>query len=82
VRTWHPFILLTAALALTAAGSASARRSGRWISLFDGKDLTGWHLREADAHNGWKAEHGTLTNTPPSADLVSDQKFQDFDLHY
>lgn len=82
MRRLYSFSFIAFALVLAAIGGASARRSGRWISLFNGKDLTGWHLREADAHNGWKAEHGELTNTPPSADLVSDRKFQDFDLHY
>jgi hypothetical protein len=82
VRKWYPTLLLLPFLTLAAAGGISARHSSRWLSLFDGRDLNGWHLREADAHNGWKVDHGTLTNTPPSADLVSDQKFQDFDLHY
>jgi Domain of Unknown Function (DUF1080) len=74
--------LLMAALGLAAAVGASAKQRERWISLFDGKDLSGWHLRDANAHNGWKAENGLLVNTPPSTDLVSDQKFRDFDIHY
>src|SRR6478752_7377206 len=82
MRRLYRVNLLASTLVLTAIGGASARRSGHWVSLFNGKDMTGWHLREADAHNGWKVEHGELTNTPPSADLVSDQKYQDFDLHY
>jgi hypothetical protein len=81
VRPWQQSILLAAALALTAAG-ASARQRDRWISLFNGKDLTGWRLRDANAHNGWSVENGLLVNKPPSTDLISDQKFQDYDIHY
>jgi hypothetical protein len=74
--------LLAAVLSLTATLGAAARQRDHWISLFNGKDLTGWHLRDQNAHNGWTAEHGLLVNRTPSADLVSDQKFQDFDIHY
>jgi hypothetical protein len=74
--------VLAAALAMMATAGASARRSGRWISLFNGKDLAGWHARHPNAHNGWTVENGMLVNTPPSTDLVSDAKFRDFDLHY
>ncbi len=75
-------ILLAAALALAATAGVSAKHRDRGISLFNGKDLTGWHLRDANAHNGWKVENGLLVNTPPSTDLVSDQKFRDFAIHY
>jgi hypothetical protein len=82
VRPQHRTFLLAAALALTTSAGASAKRHEHWVALFDGRDLIGWHLRDANAHNGWKAENGLLVNTPPSTDLISDQKFQDFDIHY
>jgi hypothetical protein len=75
-------LLFAVVLALAAGAGASARRSRRWVTLFNGKDLSGWHARHADAHNGWTVENGLLMNTPSSTDLISDQKFQDFDLHY
>jgi hypothetical protein len=75
-------VLLTTAMLLLIATAAGARHRERWISLFNGKDLSGWHLRHEGAHNGWTVERGLLVNTPPSADLVSDAKFRDFDLHY
>ncbi len=75
-------VLLSTTLALVATVGASARHGGRWLSLFDGKGLTGWHPRQAGEKNGWMVQNGVLVNTPPSTDLVSDQKFQDFDLHY
>ena len=82
MRRYEKALLFAVVLALAASAGASARRSRRWVTLFNGKDLSGWHVRHADAHNGWKVENGMLVNTPPSTDLISDQKFQDFDLHY
>jgi hypothetical protein len=82
VRRYQKNVLLAMVLVLAATAGASARRRGRSINLFNGKDLRGWHLRHEGARNGWTVENGMLVNTPPSSDLVSDQKFRDFDLHY
>src|SRR5688572_14087232 len=55
-------------------------------SLFNGKDLTGWHLRKADGHNSWKVEGGILKNVVEKGqhgtDLVGDQKFWNFTVRY
>jgi hypothetical protein len=37
---------------------------GEAIELFNGKDLTGWQLIEADKANGFKVEDGALVNDP------------------
>jgi len=73
--------LAAAALALAASAAFAFRAPGDAKPLFNGKDLIGWHLRH-EGHNGWKVENGVLTNTPPSSDLVSDEKFKDFEVHY
>jgi hypothetical protein len=49
--------------------------------LFNGRDLTGWKLRHTGGRNGWKVVDGVLVNTPPSGDLVTEEKFGDFRLH-
>jgi len=49
--------------------------------LFNGKDLTGWHLRHTDGKNAWTTDNGILANTDRGTDLVSDAKFGDFELH-
>jgi hypothetical protein len=56
---------------------------GAAVTLFDGKTLNGWHLRDAKAKNGWAVENGELVVVEPkgNSDLVSDQKFQDMKLH-
>jgi hexosaminidase len=52
-----------------------------WKPLFNGKDLTGWHLRRKDGPNGWTVGDGVYLNTPPSTDLQTDEEYNDFDLH-
>ena len=45
-----------------------------------GKDLTGWKTR--DARNGWRVENGVLINAGPSSDLISEEKFWNFEMEY
>lgn len=68
----------------------SALRFGHPISLFNGKDLTGWRPHEADKVNGWSAQDGMLVNTTPKTDfsatgahanLRTVAEFEDFWLH-
>lgn len=70
---------------IAAFAPASASLSGQdkkgWITLFNGKDLTGWHIRNPQGANGWKAMDGVLVNTPPSTDIQTDAEFYDFQLH-
>ena len=58
------------------------------IELFNGKDLTGWKLVEANAKNGWRVENGELVNDqtlPPGqnasfGNLRTEREFEDFNL--
>lgn len=52
-----------------------------WVSLFNGKDLTGWHLRNPAAPNGWKIQDSVYVNAPPSTDIQTDSEYYDFQLH-
>jgi hypothetical protein len=63
---------------------------GRPISLFNGKDLTGWRTYETDKINGWGVKDGTLANTTTKTDfsptgdhanLRTEAEFEDFLLH-
>ena len=65
-------------------------RFGAPISLFNGKDLTGWKPHEKDKINGWSVEDGVLVNTTPKIDfsatgayanLRTEAVFEDFRLH-
>jgi len=79
VRTCLLIIALTCAL-FTSGQSAHAKKR-HWISLFNGKDLTGWHWRNPAGPNGWKIQDGVYVNTPPSTDIQTDAEYYDFQLH-
>jgi hypothetical protein len=54
---------------------------GRPVSLFNGKDLTGWKLRNDTKGNCWSVVNGAMTNNVPCVDILTEQKFTDFKLH-
>lgn len=65
-------------------------RYGQPISLFNGRDLSGWTVHESDKINGWSAENGVLKNSTPKTDfsatgdhanLKTKAVFEDFWLH-
>jgi Domain of Unknown Function (DUF1080) len=51
-------------------------------SLFDGKDLSGWTPLGDVSNNHWVVEDGDLVNEKHGANLMSDRKFTDFQLHF
>ena len=62
---------------------------GEPISLFNGKDLTGWKLTDPNAVNGWSVKNGLLVNNPLQEDgkphknygnLQTTREFSDFNL--
>ncbi|MBI3920831.1 MAG: DUF1080 domain-containing protein [Armatimonadetes bacterium] len=54
---------------------------GGWASLFNGKDLTGWKLRNPNGVQSWKVEDGVLSNAGHGTDLFSEVRLTDFELH-
>jgi hypothetical protein len=54
---------------------------GKPITLFNGRDLQGWHLSDPKVANTWPVENGTLVSQGNGTELVTDQKFEDFKLH-
>lgn len=61
---------------------------GSWIRLFDGKSLNGWHhFNNKAAIKNWTIENGALVclgakGTSGSGDIITDQKFGDFELRW
>lgn len=56
-------------------------KRGEAISLFNGRDLTGWQPRLPNRPAGWSVKDSILTNSSGAVDLVSDKKFWNFDMH-
>ncbi len=63
---------------------------GKPITLFNGRDLTGWRPPAPSKKNGWNARDGVLRNETPKTDfsaygdhanLRTDAEFRDFHLH-
>lgn len=48
-----------------------------WISLFNGKDLTGWKASEGVT---WTVEDGKIVTPPQRSHLFSEQKFKNFEF--
>lgn len=51
---------------------------GKPIRLFNGVDLTGWHV---SGENQWKVENGVLRSPKSGSNIITDKKFNDFKLH-
>jgi hypothetical protein len=54
---------------------------GKPVSLFNGKDFTGWKFSDCTRASSWTVEHGTLVSNGKGAEIISDAKFDDFKLH-
>ena len=54
---------------------------GKPIALFNGKDLTGWRMGDANSEKAWKVENGELISPGNGPELINDSKFEDFKLH-
>ena len=76
--------ILTALAPLTLR-AAEAEKGFR--PLFNGKDLTGWKLRNPGGHDSWSVLPGgilknTVTKDVHGTDLVTEQKFWNFTVRY
>jgi len=74
-------LVIATIFAAVAGGQSLKPDKQGWISLFNGKDLAGWHLRNPQGPNGWKVVDGVYVNTPKSTDIQTDAEYYDFQLH-
>jgi len=56
-------------------------KKGKPISLFNGKDMSGWKALIPNRDLGWTVKDAILTNAPKANNLISEQKFWNFELH-
>ena len=80
-------VALSIAAIATIGNSAFAAGNEGFRPLFNGKDLTGWHLRNPKGHNSWSIEPGgvvknTVNPGEHGTDLVTDSKFRNFTVRY
>lgn len=74
----------------TYTEKAETKDSTKWVALFNGKNLSGWHLYgKKDTGTAWKAEDSTLHlnaakkkgwQTKGGGDLITDKEFENFHL--
>ena len=58
-----------------------AERAEGWRLLFDGKTTAGWRGWKMDTlPSGWQAVDGALTRVRQAADIITTDKFKDFEL--
>lgn len=74
---------------LPTAPDLAKVKFGEPVTLFNGKNLTGWKLVETNAANGWSAQDGLLSNCPVQVEgqphknygnLRTEGEFEDFNL--
>ncbi len=53
-----------------------------WISLFNGKDVTGWHLRHPGGAKSWSVEGDELVNAGHGTDIYHEVRLTDFEVQF
>jgi hypothetical protein len=80
-------LTLVAALAFTGNQTFAQAKKQAWVSLFNGKNLNGWHkFNETGPVKNWTIENGALVclgtvhGTDTGGDIVSDKQYDNFEL--
>jgi hypothetical protein len=66
------------------APALKARENVKWagpITLFNGRDFSGWMFDNPSKASSWVVENGCLVNKSAGSNIATDGKFQDFKLH-
>jgi hypothetical protein len=64
-----------------ATMTSNAMQDSGWRPLFDGQSTAGWKGYQSDAvPDGWHAENGILTKAGGTGDILTSEKFGDFEL--
>ena len=76
----NAFAIIAVMLFLGLCALAQAPQESGWVSLFNGKDLTGW---KNNGQEKWVAEHGTIyceSTANKYGYLTTEKTYKDFDL--
>jgi hypothetical protein len=72
--------LLIGGAAALLIGGAAAQAAGKWVKLYNGQDLTGWHCQNGKIE-AWKANGELITCSGEGGGwLTSDKEYGDFEL--
>ncbi len=63
-----------------AADANAKHKLGKPVTLFNGRDLSGWRYELADKPAGWAVVDGTMHNQQTGNNIISEQQFKDFAL--
>jgi hypothetical protein len=80
MRVFRTCLLICVALFLAPAQSllrADDKSADGWISLFNGKDLTGWKASEKVE---WKVVEGLIVTPPQRSHLFTDAEYKNFEF--
>jgi hypothetical protein len=86
------FVGLLACLSLSAGGAGEKKADG-YVSIFNGKDLTGWHVSSETGHSRaskhksggkWVVENGAIIGTQDipgnGGIIITDKKYKNFEV--
>ena len=75
-------------LLLLGAAAGWAQVPSGFTPIFDGKDLSGWHISTTTGHGtsqAWKVDKGMITGTQDKPGngsiLLTDRKYRDFEVY-
>lgn len=75
--------LLSATIATLVLTLPISAEEPKFISLFDGKTLDGWTTAAGKpVTQGWVVEDGTIHRSERGGDIITAQKFGDFELYF
>ncbi len=80
-RTLVGFSGLIAGLILSASSAVPAvdREGDGWVSLFNGKDFTGWKISDSKQAK-WRVEDGMIVANGPRSHLFTVREFKNFEF--
>jgi hypothetical protein len=85
-KSCNGFIMAVFALNLSlisvAAFSFHGPKKPKWVVLFDGKAIQGWHNYNKQGSEGWLIEDGARTSDGTGGDLVTDKEYENYELEF
>ena len=61
-----------------AFASLTSAYAGEFVSLFNGKDFTGWGGAEKTEQSGYVVEDGVVTSTPKCRNLITEKEYTNY----